>query len=179
METLADAYRRAGRTIVLTNGCFDLLHVGHVSHLDQAAELGDVLVVAVNSDASVRRLKGAGRPLVGQRERMRLVASLAAVQHVLVLDDDTPHRLLERIRPDVLVKGGDYRPDEVVGHELVTAYGGSVCVTRQTEDASTSTLVHAIRRSSVRVGIAADDAGAQSQISISESGAREHGNHTI
>jgi D-beta-D-heptose 7-phosphate kinase/D-beta-D-heptose 1-phosphate adenosyltransferase len=179
METLAEAYRRAGRTIVLTNGCFDLLHVGHVSHLEQAAELGDALVVAVNSDASVRRLKGAGHPLVGQRERMRLIASLAAVQHVLVLDEDTPHRLLERIRPDVLVKGGDYRPDEVVGHELVTAYGGSVCVTRQTEDVSTSTLVHAIQRSAVRGDIAVDDGCSPSPTSLSGSGAREHGKLTF
>ena len=111
--------RRRGDRIVLTNGCFDLLHTGHVRSLEQARSLGDRLVVGVNLDGSVRRLKGPGRPIVPARPRMELVAALACVDYVLVFDDDTPHRLLRALRPDVLVKGGTYSPEQVVGREVV------------------------------------------------------------
>ena len=99
------------RTVVFTNGCFDLLHVGHVSYLSEAAALGDVLIVGVNSDASVRRLKGPSRPVIGETDRAAMLAALACVRYVVVFDEDTPHRLLEAIRPDVLVKGGTYTPE--------------------------------------------------------------------
>jgi D-beta-D-heptose 7-phosphate kinase/D-beta-D-heptose 1-phosphate adenosyltransferase len=130
---LANLYRQAGRRIVLTNGCFDLLHVGHVTYLQEAASLGDVLVVAVNSDASIRRLKGSGRPIIGQQDRAAMLAALACVTHVVVFDDDTPHALLHAVRPDVLVKGGTYAPDQVIGHEIVLGYGGEVRVTSMVE----------------------------------------------
>ncbi|MBX3666534.1 MAG: D-glycero-beta-D-manno-heptose 1-phosphate adenylyltransferase, partial [Burkholderiales bacterium] len=121
---LADELRRQGQKIVFTNGCFDLLHVGHVSYLADAAALGNVLVVGVNSDASVRRLKGTDRPVISESDRAAMLAALACVGYVVVFDEDTPLELLEAIRPDVLVKGGTYTPQEVVGHEIVESYGG-------------------------------------------------------
>jgi len=145
MALLADSYRRSGKTIVLTNGCFDLLHVGHAAYLAEAATLGDLLVVAVNSDASVRRAKGPDRPVIGQHDRAALLAALSSVDHVLIFDADTPHELLRQIRPDVLVKGGTYTREEVVGREVVEAYGGKVCVTGKVEGASTSRILSSAR----------------------------------
>jgi D-beta-D-heptose 7-phosphate kinase/D-beta-D-heptose 1-phosphate adenosyltransferase len=147
MVALAAAYRHQGKTVVFTNGCFDLLHVGHVTYLEQAATLGDVLVVAVNSDASVRRLeKGPDRPIVPEADRAAMLAALACVDHVLIFEEATPHRLLEAIRPDVLVKGGTYTVDQVVGHEIVERYGGRVCVTGMQPGVSTTQLVGRIRK---------------------------------
>jgi len=140
-----EAYRRNNKTIVFTNGCFDLLHVGHVTLLQQAAALGDVLIVAVNSDQSVRRLKGAERPVIGQHDRAAMLAALACVDHVVVFDDATPLRLLQRIRPDVLTKGGT--TTTVVGREFVEQYGGSVIVLETTDGMSTSSLLTRIRSS--------------------------------
>jgi D-beta-D-heptose 7-phosphate kinase/D-beta-D-heptose 1-phosphate adenosyltransferase len=145
LAALAESYRRAGRTVVLANGCFDLLHAGHVAHLEEAAALGDVLAVAVNGDASVRRLKGAGRPVIGEDDRAALLAALACVGHVLVFDDDTPHEVLRQVRPDVLAKGGTYTPEQVVGREVVEAYGGRVCVTGRRDGVSTTQLLAAVR----------------------------------
>jgi D-beta-D-heptose 7-phosphate kinase/D-beta-D-heptose 1-phosphate adenosyltransferase len=145
MATLAAAYRRQGKTVVCTNGCFDLLHVGHAQYLQEAAQLGDVLIVALNSDASVRRLKGPARPVIGQADRAALLAALGCVAHVLIFDDDTPHALLERLRPDVLVKGGTYRVEDVVGRELVQGYGGQVCVTGERPGVSTTALLAELR----------------------------------
>jgi D-beta-D-heptose 7-phosphate kinase/D-beta-D-heptose 1-phosphate adenosyltransferase len=118
--------RRAGQRIVFTNGCFDLIHPGHVRYLRAAKRLGDVLVVALNSDGSVRRLKGPGRPLVPQRDRCEVVAALEMVDYVTVFAEDTPYQLIEALAPDVLVKGGDWKPDQIVGAELVRARGGTV-----------------------------------------------------
>jgi D-beta-D-heptose 7-phosphate kinase/D-beta-D-heptose 1-phosphate adenosyltransferase len=127
LTELASHYRFAKKTTVFTNGCFDLLHVGHVTCLQEAAALGDVLIVAVNSDATVRALKGEGRPVISENDRALLLASLGFVDHVLIFDDPTPHRLLEQIRPDVLVKGAT--TVDVVGQEVVESYGGRVCCT--------------------------------------------------
>jgi D-beta-D-heptose 7-phosphate kinase/D-beta-D-heptose 1-phosphate adenosyltransferase len=144
---LAWSHREQGKSIVFTNGCFDLLHTGHVHCLEEAAALGDVLVVALNSDRGVRRLKGPERPLIAQQDRARLVAALECVAHVLVFDDDTPHELLRQLRPDVLVKGAPYRAEEVVGREVVAAYGGKVCVTSPLEGRSTTQILAAVRDS--------------------------------
>ena len=146
MARLAAGHRREGKTVVFTNGCFDLLHVGHVNYLEQAADLGDVLVVAINSDASVRRLgKGPDRPIVPEADRAAMLAALRCVDHILIFEDDTPHRLLEAIRPDVLVKGGTYTVEQVVGREVVERYGGRVCVTGVHPGVSTTRLVAGIR----------------------------------
>jgi D-beta-D-heptose 7-phosphate kinase/D-beta-D-heptose 1-phosphate adenosyltransferase len=139
-------HKRAGRKIVFTNGCFDLLHVGHVSYLAEARALGDLLVVGLNSDASVRRLKGQTRPVIGERDRATMLAALEVVDHVVVFNEPTPHRLLERLRPDVLVKGGTYQPNEVVGHEVVTAYGGEVCVVGLVDGVSTTKIVASLQQ---------------------------------
>jgi D-beta-D-heptose 7-phosphate kinase/D-beta-D-heptose 1-phosphate adenosyltransferase len=146
MAALAAAYRRAGRTLVFTNGCFDLLHVGHVCYLQEAACLGDVLVVGLNGDASVRALKGPGRPVIPECDRAAMLAALEAVDHVVVFNEDTPLRLLSLLRPDILVKGGTYKVEEVVGRELVESYGGRVCVTGQTAGVSTTQILAAIAR---------------------------------
>lgn len=144
LAQVAAAHRAAGERVVLTNGCFDLLHVGHVSYLQEAAALGDRLIVAVNSDASVRRLKGPSRPVINERDRAAMLAALAAVDYVLVFDEDTPHDLLHKIQPDVLVKGGTYTPEQVVGHEVVEGYGGRVCVTGVVEGISTTAIVKSV-----------------------------------
>ena len=148
MTYLADAYRRQGKTLVFTNGCFDLLHVGHAGYLRDAAQLGDVLIVAVNSDASVRRLKGPSRPVIKEHHREAMLAALECVRHVLVFDEDTPHRLLAQIRPSVLVKGGTYSTDEVVGKEIVAQYGGRICVTGKLDGVSTTEILSALRNPS-------------------------------
>ncbi len=141
---LAEQARKHRMRIVLANGCFDLLHVGHVTCLEQAAEFGDMLVVAVNSDRSVRRLKGDDRPVIEQAQRVRMVAALEAVDRVVILDDDDPCELLRRLQPDVLVKGGGYRPDQVVGREIVEAYGGRVRLADHVQDVSTSQILHSL-----------------------------------
>jgi D-beta-D-heptose 7-phosphate kinase/D-beta-D-heptose 1-phosphate adenosyltransferase len=146
LMALATVYRRENRRLVLTNGCFDLLHAGHVRCLEEAARLGDVLVVAVNDDASIRRLKGPTRPVIGQEQRVELVAALSCVDHVLLFDEDTPHTLLRQLRPDVLVKGGTYDAAGVIGREVVEAYGGRVCVTGKAEGVSTTQILAAARR---------------------------------
>ena len=152
---LAADHRRRGERVVFTNGCFDLLHVGHVTYLAEAAALGNCLFVGVNSDESVRRLKGAGRPVIGESDRAALLAALACVNNVVVFDEDTPHDLLEAIRPDVLVKGGTYTTESVVGHEVVEAYGGTVCVTGVVDGISTTNILASLAR-----GEAAGGAGA-------------------
>ncbi len=137
--------RAHGERIVFTNGCFDLIHAGHVGYLGSAREQGDRLVVAVNSDASIRRVKGEGRPINPLERRMAVLAGLEAVDWVVAFDTDTPEPLLEKIRPDVLVKGGDYSEDQVVGAPIVKAYGGEVKVLEFVEDLSTTHLVNRIR----------------------------------
>jgi D-beta-D-heptose 7-phosphate kinase/D-beta-D-heptose 1-phosphate adenosyltransferase len=115
-----------GKRVVFTNGCFDLLHPGHLSLFEEAASLGDVLVVAINDDDSVRRLKGAGRPIYPAGERAELLSALRWVDCVTVFPEDTPRRVIEEVRPDVLVKGAEYGEGEIVGEDLVASYGGSV-----------------------------------------------------
>jgi D-beta-D-heptose 7-phosphate kinase/D-beta-D-heptose 1-phosphate adenosyltransferase len=134
-------WRAAGESIVFTNGCFDLLHVGHVTLLEECRRFGSKLVLALNSDASVQRLKGPSRPVVGERERARVMAALAAVDAVVLFDEDTPLELIRMVRPDVLVKGGDYTVESVVGHEVVLAAGGRVEIVPTVAGFSTTNLV--------------------------------------
>jgi rfaE bifunctional protein nucleotidyltransferase chain/domain len=141
------AARRAGRRIAFTNGCFDLLHPGHIRTLEQARSLGDLLVVAVNSDRSVREMKGAGRPLVPEGERAEVLAALEAVDWVVIFDDPTPRRLIARLVPEVLVKGGDWGEDEIVGREEVEAAGGRVVRVPLEPGLSTSEMIDRIRKS--------------------------------
>jgi rfaE bifunctional protein nucleotidyltransferase chain/domain len=137
-------YRAAGRRIVFTNGCFDLLHLGHIRCLQQARELGDLLVVGLNTDASVRRLKGARRPLVPEAERAELLAALECVDHVVLFDGDTPEALIAEVRPHVHVKGGDYKPEDLPEAALVRQLGGEVRVLSLVDGRSTSSLVERV-----------------------------------
>jgi D-beta-D-heptose 7-phosphate kinase/D-beta-D-heptose 1-phosphate adenosyltransferase len=144
---LAEVHRRrlAGQTVVFTNGCFDLLHPGHVRLLREAAGMGDFLVVGLNSDASVRRLKGPSRPLNPALARAEVLSALEAVDAVTVFDEDTPLELITAIRPDVLVKGGDYRPEQVVGRAEVSEAGGRLVLVPLVEGHSTTTMVRRAR----------------------------------
>jgi D-beta-D-heptose 7-phosphate kinase / D-beta-D-heptose 1-phosphate adenosyltransferase len=141
----ASSWRMAGKRIVFTNGCYDLLHAGHLSLLHGAARLGDVLVLAINSDASVKRLKGPDRPLVNEAERAALLAALACVDAVTIFDEETPLEVLQAIKPHVLVKGADYRPEQVVGKDFVESYGGKVALVPLLPAKSTTALVERIK----------------------------------
>lgn len=137
-----------GHKVVFTNGCFDLIHPGHVAYLEEARSLGDALVVAVNTDASVRRLgKGGLRPVNPEADRARVLAALAAVDRVVLFAEDTPLEILTELQPDILVKGGDYQLSEVVGREVVLARGGQVRILPFRAGYSTSLLVNRIRSS--------------------------------
>jgi D-beta-D-heptose 7-phosphate kinase/D-beta-D-heptose 1-phosphate adenosyltransferase len=136
--------RRQGKRIVFTNGCFDLIHPGHVRYLGAAKRLGEVLVVAINSDASVRRVKGPNRPLVRERDRCEVVAALEMVDYVTVFNEDTPYDLIKAVQPDVLVKGGDWKVAEIVGADIVRARGGVVRSLRFAGGYSTTRLLERI-----------------------------------
>ncbi|PTQ71028.1 bifunctional D-glycero-beta-D-manno-heptose-7-phosphate kinase/D-glycero-beta-D-manno-heptose 1-phosphate adenylyltransferase HldE [Pseudomonas sp. GV071] len=142
--TSIDDARAHGEKIVFTNGCFDILHAGHVTYLEQARAQGDRLVLAVNDDASVSRLKGPGRPINSVDRRMAVLAGLGAVDWVVSFSEDTPENLLRAVKPDVLVKGGDYGVDQVVGADIVNAYGGEVRVLGLVENSSTTAIVNKI-----------------------------------
>ena len=131
--------------VVFTNGCFDLLHRGHVEYLREARQLGDVLIVGLNSDASVRTLKGSDRPLIGQEDRAVLLAELRSVTYVCIFGETSVEKLVGELMPDILVKGGDYRTDEIVGHEIVSAAGGQVRVLSLLPQYSTSFLIERIK----------------------------------
>lgn len=144
-ELIARFGRPRERRVVFTNGCFDLLHRGHVEYLHAARELGDALVVGLNGDDSVRRLKGPDRPLVPEEDRAIVLAGLGCVDAVTLFNEDTPADLIAALLPDVLVKGGDYAADEVVGGDDVRAHGGEVVIIGFVEGRSTTSLVHRIQ----------------------------------
>jgi rfaE bifunctional protein nucleotidyltransferase chain/domain len=148
-EVLAErqAWKAAGRVVVFTNGCFDLVHPGHVALFEAARAEGDVLVVGLNSDRSVRALKGEGRPLIPEHERAETIAALEAVDRVVVYDEETPRELIVALRPDVLVKGADWALDAIVGRQEVEAGGGRVVRVELLPGRSTTSLVSRIRRS--------------------------------
>ena len=136
---------REGKRLVFTNGCFDLLHPGHVRYLDQARRLGDALVVALNSDQSVRAIKGEGRPILSESERAEVMAALEAVDYVTIFDEETPRELIASLLPDILVKGGDWAPDQIVGREEVEAAGGKVLSLPYVEGSSTTDIINRIK----------------------------------
>ena len=137
--------RHAGRRIVFTNGCFDLMHIGHITYLNDARALGDVLVIGLNTDDSVHRLKGPLRPIIPESERSHVLAALECVDFVVLFDEDTPRDLIGAVRPDILVKGADYTEEEVVGHDIVREYGGEVRLIPLVGGVSTSTIIERIR----------------------------------
>ena len=133
--------KRQGHTIVFTNGVFDILHRGHVEYLARARKLGDILIVGLNSDASVRRLKGPSRPLQRQQDRAVVLLALRSVDYVVVFSGDTPDKLIQSVRPDILAKGADYKLSEIVGATFVKSYGGKVRRIRLTRGQSTSKII--------------------------------------
>jgi len=136
--------RRSGRKVVFTNGTFDIIHRGHVEYLTKAKQLGDVLIVGLNTDSSIRRIKGNGRPINKSADRGQVLAALESVDYVCLFDDDTPARIIDRLLPDVLVKGADWKIGEIVGRETVVQHGGRVRTIRLTPGRSTSNVIHRV-----------------------------------
>jgi len=145
LAALVRQLRRRGQQVVFANGCFDLLHVGHVSLLEQAKQAGDILIVGINSDRSVRSLKGPARPILPERERALLVASLGCVDFVTVFDEPTPYALISALKPTILVKGADWKADQIVGRDVVEREGGRVVRIRLVEGHSTTRLIGKIQ----------------------------------
>jgi D-beta-D-heptose 7-phosphate kinase/D-beta-D-heptose 1-phosphate adenosyltransferase len=142
--------KKKKQRVVFTNGCFDILHRGHVEYLEGAKSLGDILIVGLNTDTSVRRLKGSGRPVVEEDDRAHVIAGLASVDYVCLFDEETPQKLIELLVPDVLVKGADWAVADVVGREVVEAAGGSVRTIEFLPNRSTSRIIEKIRTSLAR-----------------------------
>lgn len=144
LAAITETERNKGRRVVFTNGCFDLLHAGHVKYLQAARQLGDLLVLGLNSDASVQRLKGAKRPLIGEEERAHILSALDCIDHVCLFDEDTPLELITALKPQILVKGGDYTPEGVVGKELVESWGGHVELIPFVDGKSTTNIIEKV-----------------------------------
>ncbi len=147
LDQAREVRRRLKRTrarLVFTNGCFDLIHPGHVAFLQRARALGDALVVALNSDDSVRRIKGRGRPILSIEERIGVLSGMEAVDYICVFEEDTPHEILRQLLPDVLVKGGDYSPDQIVAREVVEDAGGRVATVSTAFKTSTTAIINRI-----------------------------------
>jgi D-beta-D-heptose 7-phosphate kinase/D-beta-D-heptose 1-phosphate adenosyltransferase len=141
LKATVDRLKRDGKKVVFTNGCFDILHAGHTRYLREARKLGDALILALNSDSSVRSIKGPMRPIVPEAERAEVVASLDSVDYVTVFDELTPLELIEYLRPDIIVKGGDWAEKDIVGAEAVRKWGGRVAVMPEIEGASTTNII--------------------------------------
>ena len=155
LKATVDRLKREGKKVVFTNGCFDILHAGHTRYLREARKLGDVLILALNSDSSVRSIKGPMRPIVPEAERAEVVAALDSVDYVTVFDELTPLELIEFLRPDVIVKGGDWAEKDIVGAETVRKWGGRVAIMPEIEGASTTNIIDKV----LQVYRSGDEAG--------------------
>lgn len=144
LEQMLAFWRFKGKKIVFSNGCFDILHRGHVDYLSKAADLGDVLIIGINTDASVHRLKGNTRPINDEQSRALIVAALNFVTAVVLFDEDTPYELIKKVQPDILVKGNDYLPEEIVGYDVLKAKGGEVVTIPLVRGYSTTSIEHKI-----------------------------------
>jgi len=144
IDKIAEELRKAGKKIVFTNGCFDILHFGHVSYLEEAKSCGDILILGLNSDDSVKRLKGESRPINSQLERAFVLCGLKAVDFVVIFDQDTPYDLIKLIKPNVLVKGGDWSPEQIIGSDIVLGLGGQVKSLLFQDGFSTTNLIEKI-----------------------------------
>lgn len=147
LEPLCARLRAKRKRVVFTNGCFDILHAGHVKYLQKARALGDVLILGLNSDSSVKRIKGPSRPIVPQIDRAAVVSSLACVDHVIIFGGDTPIKLINKIRPSVLVKGADWKVGSIAGADFVRSYGGKVSTVTLVRGRSTSDIIRKIKKS--------------------------------
>ncbi len=144
IEIKAEKLRSEGKKIVFTNGCFDILHKGHVSYLKKAKELGDILVIGVNSDRSIKSIKGEKRPILPQDERAFILSALEMIDYVVIFDEDTPYELIKRVKPHILVKGGDWDINNIVGKDIVESYGGKVLNIPFVEGKSTTNIIERI-----------------------------------
>lgn len=146
IKELVSALKARHKKIVFTNGCFDLLHYGHAKYLQEAKKKGDILIVGINSDASIRRIKGVKRPIINEKDRLRLVASLESVDYTVLFNEDTPLKIINLIKPDVLVKGADWHKNNIVGSDVVLSYGGRVSTINFVKGYSTSDLIKKIAK---------------------------------
>jgi rfaE bifunctional protein nucleotidyltransferase chain/domain len=146
LKEIAAAARKDGKTVVFTNGCFDLLHRGHVHILREAKACGDILIVGVNSDRSVKMIKGANRPLLPERDRVELIAAMEMVDYVVLFDESDPYKIIESLKPDVLAKGGDWKVEKIIGSDIVEKRGGRVAVIPYLAGFSTTEIIERIRR---------------------------------
>jgi len=144
LSSIVNSLKQAGKRIVFTNGCFDIIHVGHVRYLKEARSLGDVLVVGLNSDESVRAIKGMNRPIVPQGERAEVLSSLSDVDYVVIFNEPDPYNTIAALRPDILVKGGDWSIENIIGRDIVESYGGKVCTIPFIEGASSTNIIESI-----------------------------------
>jgi len=144
LKRIISSLKARGKTIVFTNGCFDLLHYGHVKYLEDAKKKGDILVVAINSDASIRRIKGSKRPFVGEKDRQKIIAALEAVDYAIIFDEDTPLQTIKLLKPDILVKGADWKKERIVGADYILRYGGRVSTIKFVKNRSTTNLIKKI-----------------------------------
>jgi glycerol-3-phosphate cytidylyltransferase len=141
----SDQLKNAGKTVVFTNGCFDLLHIGHIRYLKEARELGDALIVSVNSDESVRRLKGENRPLIPQDQRAEVLDALESVDYVVIFDEDTPEKIIRELKPGIQAKGGDYKESDIIETKALDEYGGRLEILQLVDTASTSEIIKKIK----------------------------------
>ena len=144
LKSLIAMYQRQGKVIAFTNGCFDILHLGHINYLETAKKVNRILIVGLNSNTSVRKIKGKHRPIVPQRERARILAALSCVDFVVIFNEETPYNLIKALRPDVLIKGADWKDKHVVGREIVESYGGKVELIQYIPGSSTTRLIETI-----------------------------------
>jgi D-beta-D-heptose 7-phosphate kinase/D-beta-D-heptose 1-phosphate adenosyltransferase len=145
LKEIINELKTTGKKIVFTNGCFDIIHAGHVHYLTQAKALGDVLIIGLNSDESVQRLKGNKRPINDQQARATVLSAFACIDYIVIFEEDTPYNLINHIKPDVLVKGGDWQPDEIVGADIVRSYGGEIKSLDFIPARSTSDIINKIK----------------------------------
>ena len=144
LTRLLSFYRFRNQKVVFTNGCFDIIHLGHVKYLSQAADLGNILIIGLNSDSSVNKIKGHNRPVLDQKSRALTLAAFSFVNNIVLFDEETPYKLIKQICPDILVKGGDYKPEEIVGYDIVKDHGGEVKILDFIKGYSTSGIVERI-----------------------------------
>ena len=145
LESIVNQMRTASAKLVFTNGCFDILHPGHIAYLTAARGLGDILIVGLNSDTSIARLKGTDRPINKLEDRISMLTALESISYIVTFDEDTPATLIQQISPDILVKGGDYQPEQIVGYKHVRSYGGEVLTVPLLEGYSTTAFINKIK----------------------------------
>ena len=146
IKNMVNKLKKKGKKIVFTNGCFDILHAGHIKLLKKAKELGDVLIVGINRDKSIKKIKGKSRPIMDEKQRIEIISAIEFVDYVVPFGDTTPEKLIKIIKPDIIVKGGDYKKDEVIGKDIVEKYGGKVYIFPLVKNISTTKIINKIKK---------------------------------